>query len=176
MRYIGIDPGLDGVFAEYDAKSNSVTPYEIPTVRRELNGKERREVSAAAFADDLRDLIAWGELASGPIRDEGTHALTFAVEKVGPMPKQGVSSVWSFGRTVGMIEGVLGALDAPIVYVTPQVWQRALKVPKGKDGSRIRATELWPAQADLFRRVKDHNRSDACLIAYWNFLYHQRGK
>ena len=166
MRYIGIDPGLDGVFAEYDSESNTVTPYEIPTVSRDVGGKERREVSPQAFADDLRGLINW--------RD--THALTAAVEKVGPMPKQGVSSVWSFGRTVGMIEGVLGALDVPIVYVTPQIWQRALQVPKGKDGSRIRATQLWPAQADLFRRKKDHNRSDACLIAYWNFLYHPRGK
>jgi crossover junction endodeoxyribonuclease RuvC len=38
-------------------------------------------------------------------------------------------------------------------------------VPQGKDGSRYRAAQLFPARAELFKRVKDDGRSDATLIA-----------
>ena len=36
------------------------------------------------------------------------------IEKVGAMPGQGVSSMFQFGRSVGMVEGVLAALQIPV--------------------------------------------------------------
>jgi crossover junction endodeoxyribonuclease RuvC len=66
-----------------------------------------------------------------------------------------------------MVEGVVSALRMPMQYVTPQRWQKDLNVRDGKDGSRQRAAELFPAYAHLFARKKDDGRADAALMAYW---------
>jgi crossover junction endodeoxyribonuclease RuvC len=81
------------------------------------------------------------------------------------MPKQGVTSVFTFGVAFGVVRGVLAALHIPVTYITPQSWQRTMKVPQGKDGSRQRATQLLPRYGDRFVRVRDNGRSDATLIA-----------
>jgi crossover junction endodeoxyribonuclease RuvC len=87
------------------------------------------------------------------------------------MAGQGVSSVFSFGRSAGIIEGVLAAFDIPTTLVTPQAWQKAMAVRDGKDGSRERAMQLFPASAELFQRKKDDGRSDAALIAKYGYVY-----
>jgi len=62
---------------------------------------------------------------------------------------------------------VLAGLNVPLNYVTPQAWQKAVSVRGGKDGSRLRAVELFPAYASLFRLKKWDGRSDAALIAWY---------
>lgn len=46
------------------------------------------------------------------------------MEKVGGMPGQGGSAMFSFGRNVGFLYGVLASLKIPVVEVTPQKWQK----------------------------------------------------
>ena len=105
------------------------------------------------------------QMVSGII---SSRSPTLAIlEKVGAMPNQGVSSMFQFGRGVGMYEGVLAALQIPITYVTPQAWQKEMNVRGGKDGSRARAAELYPAYASLFAKKKDDGRADAALMAFW---------
>ena len=87
------------------------------------------------------------------------------LEQVGAMPGQGVSSMFAFGRAVGVVEGALGALAVPYSRVPPQEWQRGMRVRGGKDGARERAMALFPARADEFARKKDDGRADASLIA-----------
>jgi crossover junction endodeoxyribonuclease RuvC len=114
--------------------------------------------------------------ASKRVLDEVTLARTImsaepdlaVCEWVHAMPKQGVTSVFSFGMTFGIVRGVLAAYHIPVTYVTPQSWQRAMKVPQGKDGSRQRATQLLPSFGHCFMRARDHGRSDATLIALAN--------
>ena len=74
--------------------------------------------------------------------------------------------MFAFGRSRGMVEGVLGGLNIPMSYVTPQAWRKAMQVREGKDGSRLRAMELFPAYADEFRLKKWDGRAEAALIAY----------
>lgn len=88
-----------------------------------------------------------------------------ALEEVGAMPKQGVSSTFRFGYSAGLLRGVLVGLGYRVELVRPTAWRAAMRVPKGKDGSRDRAAQLWPQAADLFARRGDHNRADAALIA-----------
>ena len=89
------------------------------------------------------------------------------VEVVGAMPGQGVSSMFQFGRGVGMLEGCLAALEIPVTYISPQGWQKAVGARAGKDGNRQRAAEIFPAYAHMFSRVKDDGRADAALMAWW---------
>ena len=75
--------------------------------------------------------------------------------------------MFSFGRSFGVIEGILAAYELPATYVMPQVWTKGIGRRLGKDASRARACELYPAHQQRFARVKDDGRADAVLIGAW---------
>lgn len=154
MIILGIDPGINGAIAEYDTETGHVVISDMPTMEVTRNGKKKREVNA-----QLLSLVV-----------AKAYAKKAVLERVGAMPGQGVTSVFSFGRSVGIVEGVLAAYDIPTTIIIPTVWQKAVGLRGGKDGSRERATQLFPAQADLFVRKKDDGRSDAALIAYYGTM------
>jgi crossover junction endodeoxyribonuclease RuvC len=151
MTILGIDPGASGGIAFFSMQRGLLSIFDMPTVEVKRGGKNKREVSAAM----LNAIIGARDIDAA------------FVEKVGAMPGQGVSSMFQFGRSVGMIEGVLSALEIPTNYVTPQSWQKAVGARGGKDASRARAAELFPAYAANFTRKKDDGRADAALIAWY---------
>jgi crossover junction endodeoxyribonuclease RuvC len=151
MIILGIDPGLSGALALYDTSEQTVEVFDMPVLELVRNGKKKGEVSAQALAN----LFA------------GRGIKAAYLERVNAMPGQGVTSVFSFGRSTGIVEGILAAYDIPTTLVTPQAWQKAVGQRAGKDGSRERAMQLFPAQVGLFQRKKDDGRSDAALIAYY---------
>ena len=151
MIILGIDPGLSGALAFYDTVEQSVEVIDMPVLELVRNGKKKREVSAQSLANHIA-----GRKISGAF-----------LERVNAMTGQGVTSVFSFGRSLGIVEGILAAYDIPTTLVTPQAWQKAVNQRAGKDGSRERAMQLFPAQVELFQRKKDDGRSDASLIAYY---------
>lgn len=149
MIVLGIDPGLSGALAFYDTVSEALVVMDMPTVEVTRNGKSKREVSPALVAD----MVA------------GKGIEKAFMERVSAMPGQGVSSMFSFGRSSGVVEGVLAAYEIPTTLVTPQAWMKAMGVRAGKDGSRERAMQLFPQYSMTFSRKKDDGRSDAALIA-----------
>jgi len=151
MTILGIDPGASGGIAFFSMQRGLLSIFDMPTVEVKRGGKNKREVSAAM----LNAIIGARDIDAA------------FVEKVGAMPGQGVSSMFQFGRSVGMIEGVLATLEIPTNYVTPQGWQKAVGARGGKDASRARAAELFPAYAANFTRKKDDGRADAALIAWY---------
>lgn len=148
-RVMGIDPGLGGAIALWDNDIDALRVWDMPVHVIRVGQSEKRVLNEAQLADIIRE--------AGPDRAvcEWVHA----------MPGQGVTSVFSFGAAFGIARGVLAGLRVPVTYVTPQSWQKAMRVPAGKDGSRQRATQMFPAYAHLFLRKKDDGRSDAALIA-----------
>jgi crossover junction endodeoxyribonuclease RuvC len=131
----------------------AVDVFDIPTTTRTVNKKEKRQI-------DPYQLSAWLEIQRPLIK--------FAVvEQVGTMPGQGVTSMFSFGRSVGIVEGVLAAYCYPVTIVPPKLWQSACQMRVGKDGARARAMELFPAYADLFKLKKHDGRADAALMAWY---------
>ncbi|CAB4130981.1 hypothetical protein UFOVP120_49 [uncultured Caudovirales phage] len=152
MIYIGIDPGLNGAIAYLDIEDGHLSIVDMPTLEVKRNNKLKREVSphglanALAIASDVRGVV---------------------IERVGAMPGQGVTSVFSFGRSMGLIEGVLAAYEYPVNIVTPQAWQKVAGVRGGKDGSRMRAMELFPNYAGLFALKKHDGRADAACMAWF---------
>jgi crossover junction endodeoxyribonuclease RuvC len=97
--------------------------------------------------------------------DMPTAAGDVDIERVGAMPKQGVSSTFKFGKAYGIAIGVVAALKIPVHFVTPAAWKRHFNLSADKEASRARALQLWPARADLFARKRDHNRAEAALLA-----------
>ena len=149
-RTLGIDVGLNGAIALV-VDGELITVVDMPTVTLDRNGKAKRQVSVPELVQIVKDF-------------DPTDAF---VEKVFAMAGQGVTSVFSFGRSLGVVEGVLTTLKIKTTLMTPQTWQKGIAVTGGKDGSRARAMELFPNQMALFKRVKDDGRSDAALIALW---------
>jgi crossover junction endodeoxyribonuclease RuvC len=148
---LGIDPGASGALAFFDYNKGELFLFDMPTITVERGGRTKKEVSAPMLAMLCR----------------GTPAIRGVVERVGAMPGQGVTSMFAFGRAFGIVEGVLGGLNIPTSYVTPQAWRKVMQVREGKDGSRQRAAELFPKYADQFALKKHDGRADAALIAYY---------
>jgi len=144
--FAGIDPGVTGAIAFLNDDLSLIEVLDMPTML--LTGK-KQQVNAAALANILRD---WG------------NGATAYLERVSAMPGQGVASMFNFGMGFGIIKGVLGALQIPMVLVSPVTWKkRAGLQGKEKDASRTLAQQLYPA-APLGRK-KDIGRADAILIA-----------
>ena len=157
MIFAGIDPGLDGAIAVISPRKIEI--IDIPTL---LVGK-RREVDAHALVKILRGLRGGqgGASWSFPAKD-----LIVGLERVHSMPKQGVASSFSFGKTAGVLQGVCSGLQLPFQMVTPQAWHKTMLagMPKGKDSSIQKCHELFP-EVDCITKKSHHNRADALLIA-----------
>jgi len=147
---IGIDPGISGAIAVFE-DGVLLRVVDMPTLGIDSGKTTKRHISAVTLAMYL-------EICPD------AHVV---IERVGAMPGQGVTSMFNFGRSAGIIEGVVAALRMPSTYVTPAAWTKAVGRAAGKDASRMRAMELFPSKADLFKRAKDDGRADAALIAYW---------
>ena len=88
------------------------------------------------------------------------------VEHVTAMPGQGVTSMFNFGQSFGVIKGVCSALNIPIYFVRPLKWKKYFDLVKtNKDASRTKAIEIYPHISDKISRKKDSNKADAILIA-----------
>jgi crossover junction endodeoxyribonuclease RuvC len=150
MIVMAIDPGLNGALAVF-IDDVLIDVVDMPTHELTRNGKAKRQVAAA----DLAGIFT---------QHDPRHVI---VEKVSAMPGQGVTSMFSFGRSLGVIEGIVAAYDIPVTYVTPGVWTKGIGRGQGKDASRARACELYPSHQKSFSRVKDDGRADAVLIGAW---------
>lgn len=146
MVIVGIDPGIGGAIAAvYDGQ---VTTWDMPTV--EIRGK--RHVDPHGVAQRLQLL----------------PTITMAVvEHVQGVQGAGATSAFSFGRSFGVLEGVLAGLAIPTTLVRPQAWTKALCVSRDKGDHRRIAMGLWPSCASLFARAKDDGRADAALLCEW---------
>ncbi len=144
---IGIDPGLSGAIALL-RNGEYAEVWDMPTMGRGSGNKQ--QINAAEVGKLLRNC----------------PPCTAYVELVGAMPGQGVSSMFNFGKAAGAVLGALGALQFPVVEVTPQRWKRAFDlIGKEKDLARTAAQQLMPA-APL--SLKKHcGRADALLLALY---------
>ena len=142
---IGIDPGISGAIAVLSDTNELIATYDMPLLPK---SKSKNQVNAAALAK-----IISGHLPA-----------TAYLEAVSAMPGQGVTSMFSFGTSYGICQGVLAALNVPMVLVRPQAWKaRAGLKGSEKDMARTLAQRLY-LQADLSRK-KDIGRADSILIA-----------
>lgn len=135
--FIGIDPGKSGGIATIDENGN-VKVIKMPET----------------------DCDLW-EALGGFGHDIDPFAI---IEKVGPMPKQGVVSVWTFGEGYGKLLMALCAAAIPYEHVLPAKWQKAMGcLSKGdKNTTKRKAQELFP-------NIKvTHAIADALLIAEYN--------
>lgn len=119
---IAIDPGLAGGVAVLH-RDQTITAQPMPLAGKEL------------------DLITLATL----VRE--VHPDWLVIERVGPMPKQGVVSTFKFGSGYGSLLGIAAALQIPTELVTPQRWKgRVLHgTAKDKDAAIAYCRRVFPA-------------------------------
>jgi len=148
---VGIDIGATGALSFLSASNAILDIADMPILRDGTNS--RPTVNGPLLATILRK----------------HHPVHAHIETVEARPNEGPAGAFSFGRSRGIIEGVLANLEIPYTFTSPPAWKRAVGIPPGrsaaKDAARSEAIRRWPEQASLFARIKDHGRADSALIA-----------
>jgi crossover junction endodeoxyribonuclease RuvC len=146
---LGVDPGLGGALAVY--APSGVLTWDMPVL--EVKGKRR--IDMHALWSLVQEILAVHE------------PVLAVVEDVHAMPKQGVTSSFTFGRVAAAVEMALVAAGIPLHLVTPGAWKRLMGLSADKDASRLKASRLFPACAGQWARKKDDGRAEAALLAYY---------
>jgi len=155
MIIIGVDPGISGAISVIENKK-ILEVYDTPTM---IEGKKnKRQINGAQVSNIFKERL------------NGNKEVVVVVENVNAMPGQGVTSMFNFGQSFGVIKGICAALSLPIYFVRPSKWKKHFNlINTNKDASRTKAIELYPNSSDDLARKKDSNRADAILIArYFN--------
>jgi len=120
--------------------------------------KNKRQINGAQVTNIFKERL------------NGEKEVVVVVEHVNAMPGQGVTSMFNFGQSFGVIKGICAALNLPIYFVRPSKWKKHFNLIKtNKDASRTKVIEAYPEISSKLHRKKDSNRADAILIAlYFN--------
>ena len=157
MLIIGIDPGISGAICFFeDGQVREI--LEMPTMAE--GKKNKKQVNGPQIYNEIFSRI-----------DKFSKKDVFVViEQVSAMPGQGVTSMFNFGQSFGVIKGVCSALNLPIYFVRPTKWKKYFNLIKtNKDASRTKVIEIYPEISSKLSRKKDSNKADAILIArYFN--------
>jgi len=155
MIIIGIDPGVSGAISVLENKK-VIDVFNMPTM---IDGKKnKRQVNGSQVANILKDSLG------------SEKEIAVVVEHVNAMPGQGVTSMFNFGQSFGVIKGICSALNLPIYFVRPTKWKKHFNLIKtNKDASRTKVIEVYPEISGKLSLKKDSNKADAILIArYFN--------
>jgi crossover junction endodeoxyribonuclease RuvC len=119
--------------------------------------KSKRQVNAAELANIL-------------INEKIGEQDKIILESVSAMPGQGVTGMFSFGQSFGVIKGVCAALKLPLHLVRPVKWKKHFNLLNSeKDASRTKVIEMFPYISSEVSKKKDANKADAILIAKYFF-------
>ena len=164
MIIFGIDPGISGAICVLEGgEGRIIEVYEMPTM---IDGKKnKRQVNGAEVTNIFKK-----ELINENNRIESSEnyekIAKVVVEHVTAMPGQGVTSMFNFGQSFGVIKGICAALKLPIYFVRPTKWKKHFNLIKtNKDASRTKVIETYPNISSKLSRKKDSNKADAILIA-----------
>ena len=153
MFIIGIDPGISGAmcFFESDIIKDVI---EMPVM---ADGKKnKRQINGPQIVNEIQKRI----------ENIPKKNIFVVVEHVSAMPGQGVTSMFNFGQSFGVIKGICSALKLPIYFVRPVKWKKYFNLIKTeKDASRTKVIEIFPYISSKLSKKKDNNKADAILIA-----------
>ena len=157
MLVIGIDPGISGSICFFD-NGKIIDVVEMPTMTE--GKKHKKQVNGSQIFNEISEKIK--KLDKKDIR--------VVIEQVSAMPGQGVTSMFNFGQSYGILKGICSAMQLSMYFVRPAKWKKYFNlINSEKDASRTRAIEIFPYFSSKLSRKKDSNKADAILIA--SFYY-----
>ena len=157
MLIIGIDPGLSGSICFFE-DGKIIDVIEMPTMTE--GKKNKKQVNGSQIYNEISKRV-------DKIENQNVRVI---IEQVSAMPGQGVTSMFNFGQSFGILKGICSAMRLPMYFVRPAKWKKYFNlINSEKDASRTRAIEIFPYFSSQLSKKKDSNKADAILIA--NFYY-----
>jgi len=154
MIYIGVDPGAKGGYAIIAESETGSGVYSYPWDNN-------------FFAMEMTSIMS-----------KKSDGIMAAVEKVGAMPGQGVTSMFNFGKSAGFIEGVLTGLGIPYQLVAPKRWKAEFGLNSDKEKSIEVCKRLFPnlslLPSERCRKESD-GMAEAALLACFAMRHFSEG-
>ena len=160
MLIIGIDPGISGSIC-FLQEGKIIDVIEMPTM---TDGKKnKRQVNGAQIFNEI----------SKRIKGTEKQDIRVVIEQVSAMPGQGVTSMFNFGQSSGILKGICSTMQLPMYFIRPAKWKKYFNlINSEKDASRTRAIEIFPYFSNELAKKKDTNKAEAILIAsFYNETY-----
>ena len=157
MLIIGIDPGISGSLCFFE-DGKIIDVIEMPVMAE--GKKNKRQVNGSQIYNEIFK------------RTKGIEKknIKVIIEQVSAMPGQGVTSMFNFGQSFGVLKGICSAMQLSMHFVRPVKWKKFFNlINSEKDASRTKAIEIFPYISNQLSRKKDANKADAALIA--SFFY-----
>ena len=156
MLIIGIDPGISGSICFFE-DGKIIEVIEMPVMTE--GKKNKKQVNGAQIYNEFLKRI-----------NKKDDEIRVVIEQVSAMPGQGVTSMFNFGQSYGILKGICSAMQLPMFFVRPAKWKKYFNlINSQKDASRTRAIEIFPYFSTQLSKKKDSNKADAILIA--SFYY-----
>jgi len=161
MLIIGIDPGISGSICFFeDGKILEVIEMPVMTEGK----KNKKQVNGAQIYNEILKRI-----------NKKDNEIRVVIEQVSAMPGQGVTSMFNFGQSFGILKGICSAMQLPMFFVRPAKWKKYFNlINSQKDASRTRAIEIFPYFSTQLSKKKDSNKADAILIASFYYETYQK--
>ena len=160
MFIIGIDPGISGAICFFE-NGKIIEIIDMPNM---TDGKKsKKQVNGAQIYNEISERI----------KNIPKNEINVVLEQVSAMPGQGVTSMFNFGQSFGVIKGVCAAMRLPLHFVRPAKWKKYFNLLNSeKQASRTKAIEIFPEISNKLSKKKDINKADAILIAsFFNNTY-----
>jgi crossover junction endodeoxyribonuclease RuvC len=157
MLIIGIDPGISGSICFFE-NGKILDVVEMPTM---IEGKKnKKQVNGAQIYNEVLNRI----------KQIDKKDIKVIIEQVSAMPGQGVTSMFNFGQSYGILKGICSAMQLPMYFVRPAKWKKYFNlINSEKDASRTKAIEIFPYFSGNLSKKKDSNKADAILIASYYY-------
>jgi len=160
MLIIGIDPGISGAICFF--QNGEITDViDMPSM---ADGKKnKRQINSQQVFNEISERII-----NIPRKE-----IIVVIEQVSAMPGQGVTSMFNFGQSFGVLKGICSAMQLSMYFVRPAKWKKYYGLIKTeKDASRTKVIEIFPYISSKLSKKKDSNKADAILIAnFFNNTY-----
>tara|TARA_Y100001970_G_C14129807_1_gene801047 strand:- start:662 stop:1156 length:495 start_codon:yes stop_codon:yes gene_type:complete len=157
MLIISIDPGISGSICFFkDGKILDV--IDMPTM---IEGKKnKKQVNGSQVYNEI----------SNRIKNIDKKDIKVIIEQVSAMPGQGVTSMFNFGQSFGILKGICSAMQLSMYFIRPAKWKKYFNlINSHKDASRSKAIEIFPYFSSNLSKKKDINKADAILIASYYY-------
>ena len=162
MLIIAIDPGISGSICFFkDGKI--IDLLDMPNMAE--GKKNKSQVNGAQIYNEIFNRT----------KNYSKKNIKVIIENVSAMPGQGVTSMFNFGQSFGVLKGICSAMQLSMYFVRPAKWKKYFNlINTEKDASRTKVIEIFPYISQQLSRKKDSNKADAVLIASFFYETYQK--
>ena len=132
MLIIGIDPGFSGAICFFE---NDEVKEVIDMPSMADGKKNKRQINGQQIFNEI----------SSRIKNIPKKEIRVVIEQVSAMPGQGVTSMFNFGQSFGVLKGICSAMQLSMHFVRPAKWKKYYGLIKTeKDASKQKSLKYFP--------------------------------